>query len=138
MESGFQLVLLTPEKTVLDREVVSIIAPGSEGFLGVLAHHAPLITGLVPGPLAITYAAGRKGVFFLSGGFLEVSHNRATILADAVERPDEIDVARAEAARDRARKRLSPPQLPDLDVDRAEVALKRALIRIRVAERHGA
>ena len=136
MESSYQLVLLTPEKTVLDREVVSIIAPGTEGFLGVLAHHAPLITGLAPGPLTVSYAAGRKETFSLSGGFLEVSQNRATVLADAVERPGEIDIERAKAARDRARERLRRGR-PDLDVDRAEAALTRALSRLRVAERHG-
>lgn len=135
MESSYRLELLTPERTVLNTEVVSLVAPGSEGFLGVLANHAPLITGLVLGPLTLTYPAGRRERYFLTGGFLEVLNNRAVVLADAVERPDGIDVGRAKAARDRARRRLRE-QPQGLDVDRAEAALKRALNRIRMAERH--
>lgn len=134
MESSYRLELLTPERTVLDTEVVSLVAPGSEGFLGVLANHAPLITGLAPGPLKLTYPAGRREIYSLTGGFLEVLNNRAVVLADAVECPDDIDIGRAKAARDRARRRLRE-QPQGLDVDRAEAALKRALNRIRTAGR---
>ncbi len=134
MESTFQVDLLTPEKTVLSAEITAMVAPGSEGFLGVLANHAPLITGLVPGHLKLTHPDGRDEIFFLSGGFLEVSQNRAKVLADAVERPEEIDVARAESAANRARKRLKE-RVSGLDAARAEAALKRALMRVRMAGR---
>ena len=134
MEATYSVELLTPEKTVLSSEVTALVAPGSEGFLGVLAHHAPLITALVPGPLTLTYEGARKEVYVLSGGFLEVSGNHAVILADAAERPEEIDRERAEAARDRARARLRE-RSPDLDFDRAEAALRRALVRLRLAGR---
>jgi len=136
MAVSFHIRLLTPEATVREGEIVSLQAPGSEGFLGVWAHHAPLITALRPGPLTLRTSDGRKTVFAVSGGFLEISKNQATVLADAVERPEEIDLQRAREARDRARRRLAAHR-PDLDVDRAQAALVRALNRIRVASRYG-
>ncbi len=134
MSATYHIELLTPEKTVLSEEITALVAPGSEGFLGVLAHHAPLITSLGPGPLTITLPSGRKDVYSVTGGFLEVSKNHAVILADAVERPEEIDVDRARAAMERARTRLHD-RSRELDVDRAEAALHRALNRLRVAGR---
>jgi F-type H+-transporting ATPase subunit epsilon len=130
----FTVQLLTAEKTVLEAQVVHLRAPGSEGFLGVLAHHAPLITQLQPGPLTIDYPDGRREVYALTGGFLEVANNRATILADAAERAGEIDVVRAAAARDRALRRLREREA-EVDVARAEGALARALARLKVAAR---
>jgi F-type H+-transporting ATPase subunit epsilon len=131
MKPTYRLELLTPEETVLDTQIVSLVAPGSEGYLGVLAHHAPLITTLIPGTLKLTYAGGRTEIFCVSGGFLEVSADHALVLADTIERLEEIDVTRAEQARDRARRRLQ--KRPEgLDVDRAEAALRRALARLRV------
>ena len=134
MESAYCVKLLTPEKTVLDSEVSALVAPGTEGFLGVLANHAPLITGLDPGPLTLTYPGGRKEIFALGGGFLEVSNNRAMVLADSVERPDEIDPQRAQEALERAKMRLKE-RSADFDFDRAEAALKRAINRMRMARR---
>lgn len=134
MATPFTVQLLTAEKTALETQAVYLQAPGSEGFLGVLAHHAPLITPLRPGPLTIEYPGGRREVFSVSGGFLEISRNRATVLADALERAAEIDVARAAAARDRAQERLRE-RAADLDVPRAEAALRRALNRLSVAAR---
>jgi len=135
MAATFEVEILTPERTVLKADVISIVAPGSEGFLGVLAHHAPLITSLMPGPFTLTYPDEREEVFTISGGFLEVSGNRAIVLADAAERPGEIDIERAKAAEERARNLLKKrPAL--LDSDRAELALKRAINRIRASEKY--
>ncbi len=135
METTFQVEVLTPEKTVLAADIVSLVAPGSEGFLGVLAHHAPLITALMPGVLTLTYPGQREEIYAVSGGFLEVSGNRAIVLADAVERPGEIDAERAKSAQDRASTLLKErPSL--LDGDRAELALKRAINRIRTSDRY--
>lgn len=134
MAATYTVTLLTPEKTVLSAEVVSLVAPGSQGFLGVLANHAPLITALQPGPLKLRYPDGREETVCVSGGFMEVSRNRAVVLADAVERPEEIDVDRARGAAGRARQRLKE-HAPELDVSRAEAALRRALNRVRVADR---
>jgi len=134
MAATYTVVVLTPEKTVLSAEVVSLVAPGSQGFLGVLAHHAPLITALQPGPLTLRYPDGREEVMSVSGGFMEVSRNRAVVLADAVERPEEIDADRARQAAARARQRLKE-RAPEVDVPRAEAALARALNRLRVSGR---
>jgi F-type H+-transporting ATPase subunit epsilon len=130
----FEVRILTAEKTALEAQVIHLQVPGSEGFLGVLAHHAPLITLLKAGPLTVEYPDGRREVFAVSGGFLEVSQNRAVVLADTIERPEEIDIARAEAARDRAQQRLAE-RTAEIDALRAELALRRAITRIRVAKR---
>ena len=136
MATSFEFRVLTAEKSALEAEIVHLQAPGSEGFLGVLAHHAPLITALVPGPVTLEFPDGRGEVIAISGGFLEVGNNQAVVLADALERPDEIDLPRATSARDRARRRLA--ERPDgLDVARAKAALGRALNRIHLADRYG-
>jgi len=127
----FHLSLLTPERSLLDAEVVSITAPGSEGYLGVLAHHAPLITALQPGRLEIRSPDQRQTAFAVSGGFLEVSENKVTILADAVESPEDIDVERAERSLERARERLRDTS-GRFDAARAEASLRRALNRIKI------
>jgi F-type H+-transporting ATPase subunit epsilon len=133
MDATYTLEVLTPEKTVLKAEIVSLVAPGTEGFLGVLANHAPLITGLEPGALTLTYPGNRREVYALSGGFLEVSNNRAIVLADAVEKPGEIDVARAEEAKKRARERLKAMD-KEVDMDRAELALRKSISRLKLSD----
>jgi F-type H+-transporting ATPase subunit epsilon len=130
----FKLSVVTPEKTVFEREAVSIIAPGSEGYLGILTNHAPLITALIPGKLTVTDASGQDTDYALSGGFLEVSHNLVTILADAIETCDGIDIKRAKESESRARERLLHRSSPDIDVSRAESALARAQNRLRLAQ----
>ena len=87
----YKLSAVTPEKVVFEKEAISLVAPGLQGYLGVLTDHAPLITPLVPGKLEIKDASGATTEYFISGGFLEVSNNVATILADAIEIPGEID-----------------------------------------------
>lgn len=81
----FHITLLTPERTVYEGEAVHLLAPGSEGYLGVLAHHAPLLTGLKDGALAVRAPDGSEHLFRTPGGFLEVADNRVTVLADACE-----------------------------------------------------
>jgi len=135
-EQGFRLTVLTEEKAVLDETVVSMIAPGTEGYLGVLRNHAALVTGLAPGKLTVTRPSRDPEAYAVSGGFLEIRHNVATLLADALEPVMEIDVARAEASAARARERLQA-RGPDVDVARAEASLKRALNRMRWARQAG-
>jgi F-type H+-transporting ATPase subunit epsilon len=136
MAETFHLTVLTPERPVLDEDVVSIVAPGAQGYLGVLAHHAPLITSLVPGKLSVREGTGeQERTFAISGGFLEVSENTATILADAIETPDAIDIARAEGALKRAQERLADVRA-NIDRSRAQVALERATNRIRIVKNH--
>jgi F-type H+-transporting ATPase subunit epsilon len=129
----FKLSVVTPEKTVFEREANSIVAPGGEGYLGILTNHAPLITALIPGKLTVTDTSGQDTHYALSGGFLEVSHNLVTILADAIESIEEIDIKRAQDAESRARERLSHRSNPDIDVVRAEAALARAQNRQKLA-----
>lgn len=130
----FRLSVVTPEKTVFEQEARSVIAPGSEGYLGILTDHAPLITGLVPGKLTVTDAEDHSADYALSGGFLEVSHNVVSILADAIEAVASIDIGRAREAEKRARERLANRASHEVDVVRAESALARAINRIRLAE----
>ena len=129
----YTLTIVTPEEVIFEDEVVSIVAPGSEGYLGILTDHAPLITALVPGKLTVKDKGGGESVFSLSGGFLEVSDNVATVLADAVEPEEKIDVERARQALERAKERLQTKS-QEIDVARAQAALSRALNRIRVYE----
>ena len=130
-DKGFHLTVFTQEKAVLDQQALSIVAPGSEGYLGVLRDHAPLVTELMPGKLTVKDLNGDEAVYAVSGGFIEVNRNTVTILSDALERPEEVDAVRAEAAARRARERLEK-RSSDVDVDRAEAALRRALNRLKV------
>jgi len=83
----FELSILTPEKTVFEGTVEYVQVPGSEGYLGVLANHAPLVTALAEGTLTLRAPGGAVSKLGVSGGFFEVSHNQATVLADAVQEP---------------------------------------------------
>jgi F-type H+-transporting ATPase subunit epsilon len=130
-DNGFRLTVLTEERAVIDETIRSLIAPGTEGYLGVWRNHAPLVTGLMPGRLTVIRDDAPQD-YAVAGGFLEIRANVATLLADALEPVAEIDVPRAEAAASRARQRLQS-RGSDVDVERAEAALKRALNRLRLA-----
>ena len=130
------LEILTPERRVYEDEVDAVNAPGSEGYLGILPHHAPLFTALGPGELLVT-KGGAVRALAVFGGFMDVRDNRVTVLTDAAEQADEIDEQRAQAARDRARTQLQATVLSadPAEEARARAALERALIRLRVSER---
>lgn len=127
--ADFALTVVTPERTVYSGRVSDLIARGSEGELGVLAHHMPLITALKPCVLRIVEAGGQHRRYAIGGGFLEVGREETVVLADSAEAPEEIDRGRAEAARQRAQSRLEKPG-PDLDMVRARAALERAQARL--------
>ena len=134
----FLLSIVTPEKVFCEIEAESLYVPGIDGYLGILSHHAPLITSLIPGKIEYRDNEGNEVSLAVSGGFLEVSENRATILADAVEGTEEIDVERARAALERARKRIEKGEYDsDINIDRARAALLRALNRLRLSKRGG-
>jgi F-type H+-transporting ATPase subunit epsilon len=136
MAASFRLSILTPEKTVIDDDVAYVQAPGKAGYLGILAHHAPLVTALEPGLLTARGLEGEENRYCISGGFLEVSRNQVVILADAMERCDAVDVERARAAEKRARERLQRAKSDaSIDMARATAALRRALNRIKLAAR---
>ena len=82
---NFQLTVITPQRVVLDTEVTSLVAPGELGYLGILANHAPLITTLAPGRLAITLASGERQTFTIGPGFLDVLENHATLLTQTLQ-----------------------------------------------------
>lgn len=126
------LEIITGERRLLRQEDVDeVIAPGALGELGILPHHAPLITSLVPGELRVK-TGNDVEEFYIGGGFLEVHSDEVTVLADAAEHGGEIDAERAEAARQRALERLE--QATDADRARAQAALARSLQRLRVLE----
>jgi len=129
----FKLEVITAERVVFSDEVDAVVAWGIEGQLGILPHHAPLMTMLRPGDLLIR-KGGEEHYLAVSGGFLEVRPDKVIILADACERAEEIDIARAEAARRRAEETLRTGG-PEVDKAAAEAALRRALVRLKVAER---
>jgi len=129
----FSLAVYTEDKLVLEEEIEALVAPGADGYLGVWANHAPLLTALRPGRLEVRLSRAEVRRYAVSGGFLEVALNRAALLADAVEAPQEIDLARAREARDRAERRLRE-HAPDTDIPRAQAALARALNRLAVAQ----
>lgn len=130
----FLLTIVTSEKIFYEEEVSSLIAPGIEGYLGVLTDHAPLITSLVPGKLTMKKDSKDSEVILaVSGGFLEVLKNKVVILADAVEFVKDIDLERAEKALGRAKQRLKSKE-KEIDIPRALAAFKRAQNRIAVCE----
>ncbi len=125
--------LVTGERLVYSDDVDMIIAPGTEGELGILPRHTPLLTGLQPGELRLKKGAEEISIV-ITGGFMEVLPDKVTVLADAAERAEEIDIARAEAARQRALERLQQ-RAGDADLAKAQASLQRAVARLKVAKR---
>ncbi len=125
--------IVTAEQVVYSDEVDVVIAPGIEGELAILPHHAPLMTMLQTGELRVR-KEGEEASIFVSGGFLEVRRDKVIVLADIAERAEKIDIARAEEAKRRAEEglKLRPAEV---DKARAEAALLRSLVRLKVAER---
>ena len=131
--------VVTQDRNVYSGEADMVVAPGSEGVLGILPRHAPLLTLLQVGELRIKHG-NEEDVLFVAGGFMEVYHNVVTVLADAAERAEDIDSARAEEARRRAQTSLEQREA-DIDRGALEGSLQRAIMRLKVSEtvrrRHG-
>ncbi len=133
--SQLRCEIVTQERLVFDKMVDMVIAPGSEGELGILPHHVPLITALNAGELRVKIEQ-QEETFAISGGFMEVGADGVTVLARTAEHAQEIDIARAAAARERAEQLLKegpPPEGQDLAA--LESALRRSHIRLKVARR---
>ncbi|HEV2423367.1 MAG TPA: F0F1 ATP synthase subunit epsilon [Terriglobia bacterium] len=128
--------LVTPDKLMLREEVLAVSLPGREGYLGILPGHAALLTELKPGQLSYTHGTTTH-YLFVAGGFAEVQPHRVTVLVEASERPEEIDVQRARRAQQRAEERLRQAGAGQAEIDavRAQAALQRAMARLDVAER---
>jgi len=129
----FKLEIVTAERMVYSDEVSAVVAWGVEGQLGILPHHAPLMTMLQPGDLLIRKDKEEE-YFAISGGFLEVRPDKVIILADACERADEINIARAEEAKKRAQETMKAAPL-SVEAAAAEASLRRSLARLKVAEK---
>lgn len=132
-ESTFMLEIVTPEQILLRDEVQFMVAPGAEGELGIMKNHAPIVAALDIGVLRYNNTSGTQKNMALSGGFMEVIDNVARVLAETAEHGEDIDILRAKAAKERAERRLQARE-DNLNLARAEMALKRAISRLKAAE----
>ena len=136
-DRAFKLEVITPDRMVIsDTHIVSVSIPGVEGYLGVLANHAPMMTEMAIGKLELHRADGTSDIMAISDGFVEIFENQVTVLAESAELAKEIDIERAEEAAHRAEERLAS-NTPDIDTERAQIALERALNRLNVARYGG-
>ncbi|MFH1760227.1 MAG: ATP synthase F1 subunit epsilon [bacterium] len=129
--------IITPERRKYQGKANSIIAPGFKGLFGILYMHAPMFNSLETGYVIIKGENEEKVTFSVSGGFLEVSENRVKILADTAENTADIDIERAQRARDRAKERLNNRTDKSISRSRAEIALYKAINRISAATKFG-
>lgn len=128
-----KLEIVTVEKLLYSDDVDMVVAPGSEGVMGILPNHAPLLSALNYGELIVRKQDEEEQAFAIGGGFIEVQPTKVTVLADAAERAEEIDEQRAAEARDRAKELLDTSGLSVDDMIRAEASLRRAMVRLKVA-----
>ena len=126
--------IVTAERVVYSEDVNSVLAPGTEGELGNLPNHSPLLTTLKPGELRVE-KDGNQTYLAVSGGFMEVLGNKVTVLADTAERLDEIDSERAEQALTRAEDFLNNNESSAIDLQRALLSMRRSQARLKVARR---
>ena len=134
MADRLTLEVATPSRLVVGNSVDEVVAPGSEGYFGVLPGHAPFLTTLGIGEL--TYRVGHdEHHLAVAGGFAEVRNDKVIVLADSAERPEDIDRGRAERAKERAEGRLGGRSQDEIDFARAGSALARAFTRLQVAGR---
>jgi F-type H+-transporting ATPase subunit epsilon len=134
LEDYFQLNIVTPAGVLFKDSVAHVQAPGLTGYFGIKPNHLPLITPLKIGKIIAESAKGRLMEFSTSGGYVEINKNVMTILAETAEKASNIDVSRAESARNRATKRLQSKK-PDTDIDRARLALDKAMNRLKIASK---
>jgi len=133
LPTTLQLQVVSADRSLVNETVDEVVIPGSDGYFGVLPGHTPLLASLQVGQL--TYRQGRdEHLLLIAFGFAEVLPDRVTVLAQIAEKPEEIDVTRAETAKKRAEQRLAQPTI-DMDAERARIALMKALIRLQVATR---
>ena len=131
LPTKIRLEIVTPDRLLLSEEVEEVTIPGSEGYLGILPGHLPLLTTLGVGVLSY-HQGGKKHSFAVSGGFAEVLGDRVIVLAETVERPEEIDVQRAQEAKQKAEQLLHSKE--QIDVEATMASLLKATTRIQVAE----
>ena len=129
------LEVITPEKVLVSEEVDMVVAPGSEGEFGVLPGHVEFLSGILPGRLRYK-SHSTETRLAVTTGFAEVSNDRVSVLVDAAEKASDIDIERAKKAMERARERLAKEKgTEEVDFLRADLALRRAVARIKVAQK---
>ncbi len=134
MSEKISLEVVTPEKLVVSEKTQTVMAPGSLGEFGILNGHTPFLTSLKTGAIHYIDEKGTERYLFISGGFAEALPDKVTVLAESAERRRNIDIKRAESARDRALKRLDDKAArEDIDFTRAKIALQKAIHRIRIS-----
>lgn len=136
MADNFQLNVVTPVGKIVDAQVVEFTAPGMDGEFGILPRHARYMTALGVGELRYRTVDGVEEVLAVAGGFAEVSRDQVSVLAQTAEDATMVDVARAEAALQRAEARLAEPE-EGVDIARASIAVEKSLVRLRVAKARG-
>ena len=132
MANDFTLSVVAPDRSVAEDQIVSVVAPGAEGYFGVLAGHVPLIAALKPGILEYQDVHGQRHFIYAGGGFAEVTASRVTVLADEAARAQDIDVSEAERRLDDARNVLRGGP-GSVDTEHAILELDRAIARLRAA-----
>ena len=130
---SLEVHVVTPERKVYEDDVDMVVAPASEGYVGILPHHVPLFTTLGPGEFKVK-KGGVEEVLAVFGGFMDVRGDRVVVLTDAAEPAEEIDASRAQQARERAQQVLAAGPASAADEQRARAELQRALVRLRVSE----
>ena len=133
-EKELLLEVVTPDRLVLSTEADVVVCPGVEGQFGVLVNHIPFLSALEIGEMYYR-KGGQTEYLAVSGGFAEVTGSKVTIVAESAEKGHEIDVERVKRAQERAEKRLSAAKTENIDYVRAEAALRRSMVRIKVAGR---
>ena len=135
LPTSLALEIVTPDRAIASQQVDEVELPGSEGYFGVLPGHTPLLASLQVGEM--WYRTGQQTHYLaIAFGFAEVLPDRVTVLAQIAERAEDIDVTRAESAKQRAEQRVARPQAQaDMDFERARIALLKALTRLQVASR---
>ncbi len=131
MASDFHLSVVSPDKTVVDEQATSVVAPGEQGYFGVLANHEPFVAQLKVGIVTFKDAGGKEQNVAISGGFLEASGSKVIVLADSAETERDVDKSRAQAALDRAKKRLEQ-SAGDINHARAVASMERASNRLKL------
>ncbi|WP_290921720.1 F0F1 ATP synthase subunit epsilon [Halodesulfovibrio sp.] len=132
MENTLRLEIVTPDRLVLSEDVDYVGAPGYDGEFGILPNHIPFLAALQIGPLHYNIG-GQTRYVFISGGFAEISDNKVTVLAEAAERAEDIDIDRARQAKERAEQRMSM-EMDSVDYARARAALARSLHRLKLLD----
>ena len=137
--ASIKLEIVSPDKVVYTQDIAMLIVRSTGGELGILPHHAPLVTGLVPHAMRVKLGDGDEQLIAVAGGFMEVTPEKITVLASAAEQPIDIDINRAKQAYARAKERIEKfhqgsPDSDDIDFKRAELALHRAIARLRATK----